>query len=146
MKIWTRFDLWVQHYFDAWVEEKVWNSVSFLLPSNSDLMCEFIRRMDIQPLAALVAGNDDLTRAVVSELEDGIDTDDIAEKVARGVDASDVASYMDASDVASNLDIETSEIAERVLEDLDMSSLAEELDYDKLTEALVSKLKEAWTN
>jgi hypothetical protein len=173
MKLWTRFDLWVQHYFDAWVEAKVRDSVSFLLPSNSDLMCEFIRRMDIQPLAELVAGNDDLTRAVVSELEDGIDTDDIAEKVAGKIDASDVASYMDASDVASNMDIEISEIAERVVQDLDMSELAaeldydqlkgemdyeqlaedldydklaEELEYDKLAEVLVSKLKEAWTH
>ena len=130
--------------FDAWVQGMVQDAVKKYLPSNSDLMFDFYKRMDMQPLAELVATNDDLTRAVVSELEDDIDTDDIAEKVAGKIDASEVASYMDASDVASNLDIETSEIAERVMDDLDMSSLAEELDYDKLAEALVSKLKEAW--
>ena len=146
MSIRQRFNAWIQGKVDAYAQDKIREAVKFYLPSNSDLMAEFIQRMDIQPLAELVATNDDLTRAVVSELEDGIDTDDIAEKVARGLDASDVASYMDASDVASNLDIDSSEIAERVLEDLDMSSLAEELDYDKLAEALVGKLKEAWTH
>jgi hypothetical protein len=145
MKIWTRFDLWVQHYFDAWVEAKVRDSVSFLLPSNSDLMCEFIRRMDIQPLSALVAANRDLQRAIAEQVQDGVDVEDIAEQVARKVDASDVASYMDASDVASNLDIDTCDIASRIADDLDMSSLAEELDYDKLAVALACKLKEALT-
>jgi hypothetical protein len=79
-------------------------------------------------------------------LEDDIDTDEIIRKVVRQIDASDVASYMDASDVASNLDIDSSEIAERVMDDLDMSSLAEELNYDKLVEAVVSRLKEALTH
>jgi hypothetical protein len=146
MKVWTRFDLWVQHYFDAWVEAKVRDSVSFLLPSNSDLMCEFIRRMDIQPLSALVAANRDLQRAVAEQVQDGVDTDEIAERVSSRIDASDVAYHIDASDVASNMDIDTCEIASRIADDLDMSSLAEELDYDKLAEAVVGKLKEAWTH
>ena len=146
MNLRERFDRWVQHYFDAWVEAKVRNAVSFYLPSNSDLMCEFIRRMDIQPLSALVAANIDLQRAVAEQVQDGVDVEDIADKVARKVDASDVASYMDASDVASNLDIDTYDLASRVADDLDMSSVAEELDYDKLAEVLVCKLKEAWTN
>jgi hypothetical protein len=146
MKLWTRFDLWVQHYFDAWVEAKVRDSVSFLLPSNSDLMCEFIRRMDIQPLSALVAANRDLQRAVAEQVQDGVDTDEIAERVSSRIDASDVAYHIDASDVASNMDIDMGDVASRLMDDMDMSSLAEELDYDKLVEAVVSRLKEALTH
>jgi len=146
MKLWTRFDLWVQHYFDAWVEAKVRDSVSFLLPSNSDLMCEFIRRMDIQPLSALVAANRDLQRAVAEQVQDGVDTDEIAERVSSRIDASDVAYHIDASDVASNMDIDMGDVASRLMDDMDMSSLAEELDYDKLVEAVVGRLKEALTH
>jgi hypothetical protein len=146
MNLRERFDRWVQHYFDAWVEAKVRNSVAFYLPSNSDLMAEFIQRMDIQPLSALVAASRDLQRAIAEQVQDGVDVEDIAEQVARKVDASDVASYMDASDVASNLDIDTYDLASRIADDLDLSSVAEELDYEKLAEVLVGKLKEAWTN
>jgi len=146
MNLRERFDRWVQHYFDAWVEAKVRNSVAFYMPSNSDLMAEFVQRMDILPLSQLVAVNERLTVAVAEQMEDSIDTDEIIRKVVRQIDASEVAAYIDTSDVASNLDIDSSEIAERVMDDLDMSSLAEELDYDKLAEAVVGKLKEAWTH
>jgi len=136
----------IRQRFDAWIKGMVVDAVRDNLPRTDDLLYEVVNRMDMGALASLVATNDDLTRAVVSELEDQIDIDDITKKVAGTIDASDVASYMDASDVASNLDIETSEIAERVMDDLDMSSLAEELDYDKLVEAVVSRLKEALTH
>ena len=138
MKIRERFNVWVQGKVDA--------AVKHYLPSNSDLMFEFYKRMDMQPLAELVATNDDLTRAVVEQLEDDIDTDEIARKVAETIDASDVASHLDASDIAANVDIDIADITAHVMEDFDMSSLAEDLDYDKLAEALVCKLKEVWTN
>ena len=102
--------------------------------------------MDIQPLSALVAASRDLQRAVAEQVQDGVDTDEIAERVSSRIDASDVAYHIDASDVASNMDIDMGDVASRLMDDMDMSSLAEELDYDKLAVALVCKLKEAWTH
>jgi len=133
--------------FNAWVQGKVDAAVARRMPDEDLLMINTVRSIDRKDLAWHVDTPEfrkNVAQFVKEELEDDIDTDEIAEKVAGKIDASDVASYMDASDVASNLDIETSEIAEKVMDDLDMSSLAEELDYDKLAEALVSKLKEAW--
>jgi len=133
--------------FNAWVQGMVDAAVTRRMPDPDTLMINAVRSVDRKDLAWHVDTPEfrkNVAQFVKEELEDDIDTDDIAEKVAGKIDASDVAYHMDASDVASNLDIETSEIAERVMDDLDMSSLAEELDYDKLAEALVSKLKEAW--
>jgi hypothetical protein len=139
----------IRQRFNAWIQGKVDAAVARHLPDREAVIISAINGIDRKDLAWHVDTPDfrkNVAQFVREALEDDIDTDEIAEKVAGKIDASDVASYMDASDVASNLDIETSEIAERVMDDLDMSSLAEELDYDKLAEALVCKLKEAWTN
>ena len=143
MKIRERFNAWVQGKVDAYAQDKIRDAVKHYLPSNSDLMFDFYKRMDMQPLAELVATNDDLTRAVVEQLEDDIDTDEIARKVAETIDASDVASNMDADDVAREIDVSNylEEIAEKVAEEIDVSSC---IDYDTLAEKLVEKLKEAW--
>ena len=133
--------------FDAWVQGMVQDAVKKYLPSNSDLMYDFIQRMDMQPLACLVAANDDLTSRLVSEvreqLEEDIDTDEIARKVAETMDASDIAGHIDMDDVCNNLDVSNylDEIAEKVAEEIDVSSC---IDYDTLAEKLVEKLKEAW--
>jgi hypothetical protein len=118
-------------------------AVDRLLPCTSaveDAVCE---KLDYSKLAGSVATNDDLTRAVVEQLEDDIDTDEIARKVAESVDASDVASHIDMDDVCNNLDVSNylDEIAEKVGDEIDVSSC---IDYDTLAEKLVDKLKEAW--
>ena len=129
--------------FDAWVQGMVREAALHHLRTDSELMYELTQRMDIQPLACLIATNDDLTRAVIEQLEDEIDTDDIAEKVAAKMDAEDVARNIDMDDVCNNLDVSnyTDEIAEKVAEEIDVSSC---IDYDTLAEKLVDKLKEAW--
>jgi len=133
----------IRERFDAWVQGMVQDAVKKYLPSNSDLMFDFYRRMDIQPLAKLVATNDDLTRRVVEQLEDDIDTDEIARKVAETMDASDVASHIDIDDACFNLAVSNyvDDIAEKVAEEIDVSSC---IDYDHLAAKLVEKLKEAW--
>lgn len=142
MKIRERFNAWVQGKVDAYAQDKIREAVKHYLPNNSDLMFEFYKRMDMQPLAELVASNDGLTRAVVAQLEDDIDTDEIARKLAESMDASDVASHIDMDDVCNNLDVSnyTDEIAEKVAEEIDVSSC---IDYDTLAEKLFDKLKEA---
>jgi hypothetical protein len=129
--------------FNAWVQGMVRESTLHHLRTDSELMYELTQRMDIQPLACLVATNDDLTRAVIEQLEDEIDTNDIAEKVAAKMDAEDVAQNIDMDDVCNNLDVSnyTDEIAEKVAGEIDVSSC---IDYDTLCEKLVDKLKEAW--
>jgi hypothetical protein len=129
--------------FNAWVQGMVRESTLHHLRTDSELMYELTQRMDLLPLASLVATNDDLTRAVVEQLEDDIDTDEIARKVGESMDASDVASHIDMDDVCNNLDVSnyTDEIAEKVAEEIDVSSC---IDYDTLAEKLVEKLKEAW--
>lgn len=143
MKIRERFNAWVQGKVDAYAQDRIRDAVKHYLPSNSDLMFEFYKRMDMQPLAELVATNDDLTRAVVEQLEDDIDTDEIARKVGETMDASDIAGHIDMDDVCNNLDVSLylDEIAEKVAEEIDVSSC---IDYDQLAEKLVEKLKEAW--
>lgn len=143
MKIRERFNAWVQGKLDAYAQDKIREAVKHYLPSNSDLMFDFYKRMDMQPLAELVATNDGLTRAVVAQLEDDIDTDEIARKVGETMDASDIAGHIDMDDVCNNLDVSNylDEIAEKVAEEIDVSSC---IDYDQLAEKLVDKLKEAW--
>jgi glucose-6-phosphate-specific signal transduction histidine kinase len=129
--------------FDAWVQRLVRESTLHHLRTDSELMYELTQRMDLLPLASLVATNDDLTRAVAEQLEDEIDTNDIAEKVAAKMDAEDVAQNIDMDDVCNNLDVSnyTDEIAEKVAAEIDVASC---IDYDTLAEKLVEKLKEAW--
>ena len=137
----------IRERFNAWVQGMVNEAVKQNMEANPDLMFEFSQRLDYTPLACLIAANEDLTSRVVSEvveqLEDDIDTDEIARKVAETMDASDVASHIDMDDVCNNLDVSlyTDEIAEKVAEEIDVSSC---IDYDTLAEKLVEKLKEAW--
>lgn len=143
MRLRERFNAWVQGKVDAYAQDKIREAVKHYLPSNSDLMFDFYKRMDMQPLAELVADNDGLVRAVAAQMEDDIDTDEIARKVAETMDASDIAGHIDIDDVCSNLDVSNyvDEIAEKVAEEIDVSSC---IDYDTLAEKLVEKLKEAW--
>jgi hypothetical protein len=129
--------------FDAWIKGMVVDAVRANLPRIDDLLYEVVNRMDMGALARLVAPNDYLTRAVVEQLEDEIDTNDIAEKVAAKMDAEDVAQNIDMDDVCNNLDVSNylDEIAEKVAEEIDVSSC---INYDLLAEKLVEKLKEAW--
>jgi hypothetical protein len=129
--------------FDAWVQGMVQDAVKKYMPCTDDLLYEVVNRMDLGALATLVATNDDLARDVVSQLEDEIDTNDIAEKVAAKMDAEDVAQNIDMDDVCNNLDVSnyTDEIAEKVAAEIDVASC---IDYDQLCEKLVDKLKEAW--
>jgi hypothetical protein len=72
---------------------------------------------------------------------DQIDLGGIADKTAEMISVEDVAYHLDTEDVASYIEVDTDTIAEKVAEDIDVSEC---VDYDKLAEALVGKLKEAW--
>jgi hypothetical protein len=96
-------------------------------------------------LASVVAGCDDLraevSRQLADRVIDQIDTSDLSEKVAGTISAEDVAYHMDAEDVAGYVEVDTDDIASKVAEEIDVSEC---VDYDRLAETLVSKLKEAW--
>jgi len=96
-------------------------------------------------LAVTVATCDDLRSAVSRQLADRvidqIDDNDIARKVGEAISAEDVAYHMDAEDVAGYVEVDTDDIASKVAEEIDVSGC---VDYDRLAETLVSKLKEAW--
>lgn len=96
-------------------------------------------------LASTVAKCDDLRSAVSRQLADQvidqIDDNDIARKVGEAISAEDVAYHMDAEDVAGYVEVDTDDIASKVAEEIDVSGC---VDYDRLAETLVSKLKEAW--
>lgn len=83
----------------------------------------------------------DVAANIARDVCDEIDTGEIADALADRITAEDVAYHMDAEDVASYIEVDTDTIAEKVAEDIDVSEC---VDYDKLAEALVSKLKEAW--
>ena len=138
----------VRKRFDGWVQGLVQDAVKKCMPCTDDVLYEVVNRMDMGVLANLLAPNDCLTRAVAEQVGEEIDLDDLADKIAASrscnIDAEDVARHIDAEDVASYVDVDTDTIASKVAEDLDASDVASELDYDKLAEALVAKLKEAW--
>jgi hypothetical protein len=96
-------------------------------------------------LSALTASCDDLraavSRQVADRVIDQIDLGGIADKTAEMISVEDVAYHLDTEDVASYIEVDTDTIAEKVAEDIDVSEC---VDYDKLAEALVGKLKEAW--
>jgi hypothetical protein len=117
--------------FDAWMKRLVAEAVSERVPGAAEIAQLLNAQIDYA----------DLIDQTVSRLEDDIDTDEIARKVGNTISASDVAYHMDAEDVASYVEVDADEIAEKVAEEIDVSSC---IDYDKLAEALVSKLKEAW--
>lgn len=83
----------------------------------------------------------DVAANIARDVCDEIDTGEIADALADRITAEDVAYHMDAEDVAGYVEVDTHTIAEKVAEDIDVSEC---VDYDKLAEALVSKLKEAW--
>lgn len=126
-----------------WVDRKIAEAVQKHMPSKDALICVAVSQIDKQSVAELL-DTPTFRKHVATFVADSIDLDEVAEKAADGIVASDVADHMDASDVAAYVDVDTSDIVDRVMEDLDTSELAEHLDYDKLAEALVSKLKEAW--
>jgi len=88
---------------------------------------------------------DDLRNAVSRQLADRvidqIDDNDIARKVGETISAEDVAYHMDAEDVAGYVEVDTDDLASKVAEEIDVAGC---VDYDRLAETLVSKLKEAW--
>ena len=83
----------------------------------------------------------DVAANIARDVADEIDTGEIADALADRITAEDVAYHMDAEDVAGYVEVDPDTIAEKVAEDIDVSEC---VDYDKLAEALVSKLKEAW--
>ena len=96
-------------------------------------------------LAGELATCDDLRNAVSRQLADRvidqIDDNDIARKVGETISAEDVAYHMDAEDVAGYVEVDTDDLASKVAEEIDVTGC---VDYDRLAETLVSKLKEAW--
>ena len=96
-------------------------------------------------LAGELATSDDLRNSVSRQLADRvvdqIDDADIAAKIAEGISAEDVAYHMDAEDVAGYVEVDNDDIASKVAEEIDVSGC---VDYDRLAETLVGKLKEAW--
>ena len=96
-------------------------------------------------LAGELATSDDLRNAVSRQLADRvidqIDDNDIARKVGETISAEDVAYHMDAEDVAGYVEVDTDDLASKVAEEIDVTGC---VDYDRLAETLVSKLKEAW--
>ena len=132
--------------FNAWVQGKVDAAVARRMPDPDTLMINAVRSVDRKDLAWHVDTPDfrkNVAQFVKEELEDDIDTDEIARKVGETKDASDIAGHIDMDDVCNNLDVSnyTDEIAEKVAEEIDVSSC---IDYDTLAEKLVEKLKEAW--
>lgn len=83
----------------------------------------------------------DVAANIARDVAEEIDTGEIAAVVADRISAEDVAYHMDAEDVAGYVEVDADTIAEKVADDIDVSEC---VDYDKLAEALVSKLKEAW--
>jgi hypothetical protein len=133
--------------FDAWVQGMVNKAVKRHIPDPQSLVNAVVTVLDYPQLIARLADSDELCEAAAQKaserVEDDIDTDEIARKVAETVDASDVASHIDMDDVCNNLDVSNylDEIAEKLGEEIDVSSC---IDYDQLAEKLVEKLKEAW--
>lgn len=155
-----------------WVQARIDDAVRRRMPDPEALMINAIRGIDrkdlawhvdtpefrknvaqlvkegndfLHELSALTASCDDLraavSRQVADRVIDQIDLGDIAGKTAEMISAEDVAYHMDAEDVAGYVEVDADTIAEKVAEDIDVSEC---VDYDKLAEALVSKLKEAW--
>lgn len=135
MRLKERFDAWVQGMVDAAVTRR--------MPDPDTLMINAVRSVDRKDLAWHVDTPEfrkNVAQFVKEELEDDIDTSEIASKIAETMDAEDVAQYMDAEDVANYIDVDSDTIAEKVAEDIDVASC---IDYDKLAEAVIQKLKEA---
>ncbi len=145
----------VRKRFDGWVQGLVDAAVKRHLPDRETVIINAVQGIDRKDLAWHVDSPEFrknvaqfVKEDVASDVAAEIDLDDLADKVAASraydIDAEDVARHMDAEDVASYVEVDTDTIAEKVCEEIDASSVASELDYDKLAEALVEKLKEAW--
>lgn len=130
--------------FGAWVQGMVNDAVWERMPDRETVILNAISGIDRKDLAWHVDTPEfrkNVAQFVKEQLEDDIDLGEIAEKVGARIDASDIAYHLDASDVAESVDVDLDEVAERVAGEIDVSAC---VDYDKLAEALVSKLKEAW--
>ena len=128
-----------------------------ILPVVQRCVADAAQPIDYQRLALEVACLKEFSRELVQAVSSGVRIDvlsDLAERVADEIDVSDVASHiagqfdaedvaqhMDAEDVAAYVDVDTDDIARRIADEIDVSDC---VDYDKLAEALVGKLKEAW--
>lgn len=106
-----------------------------ILPVVKRCVAESAKPVDYDRLQA------DVSRQLADRVIDQIDTGRIAEQIADTISTSDVADHIDAEDVASYVDVDLDDVATRVADQIDASAC---VDYDKLAEALVSKLKEAW--
>jgi hypothetical protein len=130
--------------FDTWVQGMVNEAVKRHMPDRETVIINAISGIDRKDLAWHVDTPDfrkNVAQFVKEELEDDIDTSEIARKIAETMDAEDVAHYMDAEDVANYIDVDSDTIAEKVAAEIDVASC---IDYDQLAEKLVEKLKEAW--
>jgi hypothetical protein len=99
------------------------------MPDPDTLMINAVRSVDRKDLAWHVDTPEfrkNVAQFVKEELEDDIDTSEIARKIAETMDAEDVATHMDAEDVANYIDVSSC------------------IDYHTLAAKLVAKLKEAW--
>ena len=143
----------IRERFDGWVKGMVNAAVWERMPDRETVIINAVKSIDRKDLAWHV-DSPEFRKNVAQFVKEGvawdaeIDLDDLADKIAASrscnIDAEDVARHIDAEDVASYVDVDADTIAEKVAEDLDASDVARELDYDKLAEALVEKLKEAW--
>jgi hypothetical protein len=148
-------DFQIRKRFDGWSHGLVDAAVKRHLPDRETVIINAVKSIDRKDLAWHVDSPEFrknvaqfVKEDVASDVAAEIDLDDLAEKIAASrscnIDAEDVARHIDAEDVASYVDVDADTIAEKVAEDMDASDVARELDYDKLAEALVEKLKEAW--
>ena len=131
---------WVQARIDA----VLLPVVRRCMPDQETILLNAIRMIDRKDLAWHVDTPDfrqNVAQFVKEQLEGDIDLGEIAEKLGERIDASDIAYHLNAADVAAEVDVDLDAIAEKVAGEIDVSSC---VDYDKLAEALVSKLKEAW--
>jgi hypothetical protein len=139
---------WVQARIDAAILPQVQRCVTDVAqPIDYTKLAAEVTSLQcfMHELSALTASCDDLRLDVAAniarDVAEEIDTGEIAAVVADRISAEDVAYHMDAEDVAGYVEVDADSIAEKVAEDIDVSEC---VDYDKLAEALVSKLKEAW--
>ena len=114
------------------------------MPDQETILLNAIRMIDRKDLAWHVDTPDfrkNVAQFVKEQLEEDIDLGEIAEKVGQRIDASDIAYHIDAEDVAGYVEVDTDDLASKVAEEIDVTGC---VDYDRLAESLVSKLKEAW--
>lgn len=137
-KLRERFDGWVQGLVDAAVKRHI--------PTQQSMINAVSTQLNYDGLAQRLKDDATFVRGVSEWVSEGvdIDTDDLAGDIAANFTAEDIAYHIDGEEVARHIEVDEDSIAEKVCEEIDVASIASELDYDKLAEALVEKLKEAW--